>query len=428
MASGASVGWIFVNLVGSVCVNLGQNVMKLGHNKWAELELPEEERPNIKCIRQWQIGVVVFISGGVATFLSFGYAPQSLLSALGSIQFVSNVVFASFVLKEKVTLRVVVATCGIVAGCILLVIFSSKSSVLLTVPELMSYYKHPAYITYIVCVVVVAAAFYATYRYGKRIIKHPPYPHYWDRLLPVAYMMYASPLGTQAILFSKSVSTLLRATLAGDSQLGYWFTYVILVAFIFTIIFWATRLDKSLKLFPAIVIVPTMQIGWTIFSIISGGIYFQEFQVDTHPSSFLATRQSACAACCHEHRAYQVLYSWHKSNSLSRCVYVCALQQGYSPLQMGMFVLGVATIMVSVFFLTPSTADKYTEMEDMSAREAPLDVTDNTLAEPLSPGYRTSSDEELPQRVVRAGTARCLCAVDMHLHLLSAIICSIACF
>lgn len=30
------------------------------------------------------------------------FAAQSLLSALGSVQFVSNVIFASFVLKEKV--------------------------------------------------------------------------------------------------------------------------------------------------------------------------------------------------------------------------------------------------------------------------------------------------------------------------------------
>ena len=31
-----------------------------------------------------------------------GFAAQSLLAALGSVQFVSNVFFASFVLKEKV--------------------------------------------------------------------------------------------------------------------------------------------------------------------------------------------------------------------------------------------------------------------------------------------------------------------------------------
>ncbi len=37
--------------------------------------------------------------------LPAGYAAQSLLAALGSVQFVSNVFFASFVLKEQVSHR-----------------------------------------------------------------------------------------------------------------------------------------------------------------------------------------------------------------------------------------------------------------------------------------------------------------------------------
>lgn len=35
---------------------------------------------------------------------------------------------------------------------------------------------------------------------------------------------------------------------------------------------------QALQLFPAIMIVPMMQISWTLFSILSGGIYFQEYE------------------------------------------------------------------------------------------------------------------------------------------------------
>ena len=34
---------------------------------------------------------------------------------------------------------------------------------------------------------------------------------------------------------------------------------------------------QALRLFPAVVIVPTMQISWTLFSVVSGGIYYQEY-------------------------------------------------------------------------------------------------------------------------------------------------------
>lgn len=36
---------------------------------------------------------------------------------------------------------------------------------------------------------------------------------------------------------------------------------------------------QALQLFPAIMIVPMMQISWTLFSILSGGIYFQEYKM-----------------------------------------------------------------------------------------------------------------------------------------------------
>lgn len=79
--------------------------MKLGHNKRAALEMRDQTKIPIRVFREWQIGVVVFIIGNLANFISFGFAAQSLLAALGSVQFVSNVAFASIVLKEKVNFQ-----------------------------------------------------------------------------------------------------------------------------------------------------------------------------------------------------------------------------------------------------------------------------------------------------------------------------------
>lgn len=41
------------------------------------------------------------------------------------------------------------------------------------------------------------------------------------------------------------------------------------------------RGPQALKLFPAIVIVPTMQLSWTLFSIVSGMAFFQEYRAFT---------------------------------------------------------------------------------------------------------------------------------------------------
>jgi hypothetical protein len=43
-------------------------------------------------------GTSVFLSGSLLNFWSYGFAPQSVLAALESIQFVTNILFGKFML------------------------------------------------------------------------------------------------------------------------------------------------------------------------------------------------------------------------------------------------------------------------------------------------------------------------------------------
>lgn len=60
-----------------------QNLMKLGHTKRAQLDMPEEEKPPIRKYKTWVIGIVIFITGNILNFVSFGEAPGSLRRAVG---------------------------------------------------------------------------------------------------------------------------------------------------------------------------------------------------------------------------------------------------------------------------------------------------------------------------------------------------------
>lgn len=62
-------------------------------------------------------------------------------------------------------------------------------------------------------------------------------------------------------------------------QFHSWFTYSILLLFLCTAGFWMARLNEGLSLYDAILIVPMFQIAWTFFSICTGFVYFQEYQV-----------------------------------------------------------------------------------------------------------------------------------------------------
>ena len=58
--------------VGSLCINLGQNLMSAGHRARSASTATGKDLPGIQKYRQWQIGITVFAFGNVCNFGSFG--------------------------------------------------------------------------------------------------------------------------------------------------------------------------------------------------------------------------------------------------------------------------------------------------------------------------------------------------------------------
>ncbi|KAA6419878.1 MAG: hypothetical protein FRX49_10241 [Trebouxia sp. A1-2] len=247
-------GWYIgaiINVVGSILINLGTNVMKLGHNK-RSADLPESSRRPIRKYREWQCGVGLFVVGNALNFISFGFAAQSLLAALGSIQFVSNVFFAWFVLHERADRRVIVATAMIVVGCIVLVAFGNHQSKPLTSRQLQHLFQNDIYIAYLSWLLATAGLAYIVYRIGTQKLKREGLggmSHRWMKVFQ--YYLFPRHDEQQRVLSASCHVWNIDGTA------------------------WA------LRLFPAVVIVPTMQISWTLFSVVSGGIYYQEYHAFT---------------------------------------------------------------------------------------------------------------------------------------------------
>jgi len=118
---------IILGLVGSISINTGNNLQSLGMSK-TESELQSNERSNLHGTRTWVFGTVVFVLGALLNFASYGFAPQSTLASLEAIQFVTNLFFGWWLLKEKITIRMVIGTSLTVGGTVLAVVFSSKKA------------------------------------------------------------------------------------------------------------------------------------------------------------------------------------------------------------------------------------------------------------------------------------------------------------
>ncbi|KAK1410003.1 hypothetical protein QVD17_36535 [Tagetes erecta] len=276
----------FINLFGSIAINFGTNLLKLGHD--------ERERHSIlggglngKAIlrpiisfQSWRIGILFFAFGNALNFISFGYAAQSLLAALGSVQFVSNIAFAYLVLNKTVTVKVLVATTFIVFGNTFLVAFGNHQSIVYTQDQLAEKYSNITFLFYCLLLLVVVAMHQYVYRRGELLlaISGKELMRYWKLLLPFSFAVVSGAIGSCSVLFAKSLSNLLRLSMSSSYRLDSWFTFSILVLFLCTAGFWMTRLNDGLAQFDAILIVPMFQIAWTFFSICTGFVYFQEYQ------------------------------------------------------------------------------------------------------------------------------------------------------
>lgn len=277
----------FINLFGSIAINFGTNLLKLGHDEREKHAVLGEGingktilRPIIS-FQSWRIGILFFAFGNALNFISFGYAAQSLLAALGSVQFVSNIAFAYVVLNKIVTVKVVVATTFIVLGNTFLVAFGNHQSPVYTQDQLAEKYSNITFLFYCLLLVMVVIMHHYIYRRGEWLLSIPgkDFSPYWKLIIPFSYAVVSGAIGSCSVLFAKSLSNLLRLSMSSSYRLDSWFTYSILLLFLCTAGFWMARLNEGLAQFDAILIVPMFQIAWTFFSIITGFVYFQEYQV-----------------------------------------------------------------------------------------------------------------------------------------------------
>ncbi|XP_055803433.1 probable magnesium transporter NIPA8 isoform X2 [Solanum dulcamara] len=150
-----------------------------------------------------------------------------------------------------------------------------------TPEQLAEKYSNITFLLYCLTLVLVVALHHSIYKRGELMLAVPMNESkpYWHMLLPFSYAVVSGAVGSCSVLFAKSLSNLLRLSMSSGYSLHSWFTYSMLLLFLSTAGFWMARLNEGLSFFDAILIVPMFQIAWTFFSICTGFVYFQEYQV-----------------------------------------------------------------------------------------------------------------------------------------------------
>ena len=308
---------VVLGLLGSVAINTGNNIQSLGLkklkkkrliskisekriNKKRQKWLPLTSKKNMKIVpcehstkeqesiiiqnagpstsKTWVIGTVIFITGSLLNFSSFAFAPQSMLASLESIQFVTNLIFGRFMLGADVTKTMLLGTCLTVAGTVLAVQFSSKSTLELSTREMINLYYNPIFIAYMVMVIGLLFLLNFVYRFYEKRKKTGKELKYTDILMPLSYSIWSALFGTQSVVQAKVFSKLIAVQSSEDESLfSSWFTYFTLLYWIITVCVWLKKLNDALSKFDPLFIIPLLQCSFIFFAIVSGGIFFKEF-------------------------------------------------------------------------------------------------------------------------------------------------------
>lgn len=274
-------------MFGSLMVNLAANLMKKSHNMQLKIDKGAADKGDYEglcdCNRlspicYWRIGAALFALGSIINFLSLGMAAQTLLAILGGVQFVSNIFFGRLILHEKVTFAAVIGTIFIIVGLGIAVSFSDHRNRRFSTADLIALYDD-TYLTFLVCVasvLVLCEGLYVLFTRHEGAQRQPlPYSKI---VRPITYSIVSATIGTQSVLQSKCVAELLRTSVeSGDPEdrvLHSRFFFVVCGLFLAGLAFWLYRLNNALKLFDGLVIIPIIQVFWTLSAVVQGGFYF----------------------------------------------------------------------------------------------------------------------------------------------------------
>jgi len=116
-------------------------------------------------------------------------------------------------------------------------------------------------------------------------VQHTPSPfldpEFKSSVFGMCYSMSSAAIGVQAHLTGKSLSVMARNTTLGAIDIfdpfNFFFAMIISLIFMSASAFWIWRLSVSLKLFQAMFIIPINQTMWILFSVLSGGLVYNEF-------------------------------------------------------------------------------------------------------------------------------------------------------
>ncbi|ELA41820.1 uncharacterized protein VICG_01172 [Vittaforma corneae ATCC 50505] len=277
-----------LSLGGNLLINLGINFQKKSYTS-RDVNLMSYT------LNSMHLGIFLYFLGKVSSFSAYIFCNQSILAGLSAFGLVFNSIFAPIINKEIFTWNDGGAITLVLIGSFIMINNTSRTHTTYTICELISMLKQNQNIVWII---FIFTSIFSLFLIIKFVELNSPWSLINDRfqflksetlfleengvvlkyVMVFVYVFLSSFIASFTTLSIKILGQIADRYL---NEQGPVFSFTTLF-FIFTLflctflqIYW---LNRALKHYDALIVLPIFHMSWTVLSILTAGIYFQDFE------------------------------------------------------------------------------------------------------------------------------------------------------
>ncbi|KAF9557247.1 DUF803-domain-containing protein [Agrocybe pediades] len=225
--------------------------------------LDENEGEYLKS-KLWWLGFLLMNVGEMGNFISYAFAPASLVAPLGTFALMANCFFAPLLLGEYFRKRDLLGVAIAIIGAVTVVLASNASDTRLNPDALLHAISQTSFVIY-TCTYIIGAIVLAMLSEGNI-----------GKSWVFVDVGLCALFGGFTVLSTKALSTLL--TLEWIDLFRRWITYPLIAVLVLTGVGQIRYLNRALMRFDSKVVIPIQFVLFTLSAIIGSAILYGDFR------------------------------------------------------------------------------------------------------------------------------------------------------
>ncbi|XP_010004821.1 PREDICTED: NIPA-like protein 2 [Chaetura pelagica] len=240
--------------------------VSLSIQKCAHLRLACQAEPKpYYTSKLWWFGITLLGLGEAGNFTAYGFAPIDIVAPLGCVSVIGSAFISVLFLKKTMRAADILGGTLTVTGTCLLVTFAPYVPQELTARQVQNYLVSWPFLVYSILEIIIFCIL--LYFYKRKAVKHI-----------VILLMMVALLASLTVIAVKAVASMITLSAKGKMQLTYPVFYIMIVLMATSCAFQVKFLNQAMHLYEATEVVPINFVFFTTSAIISGVIFYREFQ------------------------------------------------------------------------------------------------------------------------------------------------------